>query len=130
MGRFVIRAANGRPISKSRNLRGIRTRASKVAIASIDFARIRRTEGKFRVTYEDGAYANITFASFQVMAGFLARWRNAELATFTCEGKPLVGDWRLKMPFSLCLSAGHGQNSKRSSSHPVSTSRNKRLRSQ
>ncbi len=66
-----------KPISKSQNLRGIRSYVSKNLVKEIRISKAARNfSGTLFVSFEDGAYYKTHFASFEILKNFIKQWRN------------------------------------------------------
>lgn len=83
-----IRDTDGNVVSRSRNLRGIRTYVSKttnlISVLSID--RLAHDEGKLMILFSNGDSYETNFASFDVLKGFVRRWRNVYGAPLRVNG--------------------------------------------
>ena len=74
-------------VSKSKNLRGIRTFSSKHAIAIVELnSFLIDNSGRLTVRFDGGFYAIADFASFTVLKRFVRRWRNAQGAALLIDG--------------------------------------------
>lgn len=84
----VIRNKDGKIISRSRNLRGIREAVGKQLVKTVSISPIgneRYPEGKLMILFDNGDNYETNFASYQVLALSLLNWRNLY-------GAPLVID--------------------------------------
>lgn len=86
----VIRDRDGKAISKSRNLAGIRRYVggrTPPMIKVLDVSEIGAGEGKLSILFENGCSFETTFVSHSVLTGFVRRWRNVYGAPLTVNGQ-------------------------------------------
>ena len=82
---ITIYNLSGLPVSKSRNLRGIRAYAGKHVVQHVRIWRT-RTGGELAVEFENGATVRTDFADFYVLQQFVRNWRNAHGALLSVNG--------------------------------------------
>jgi hypothetical protein len=83
-----IRDADGHIIKRSNNLRGIREYVGHNIIRVLSIDRIGQWEGKLCILFENGASYETNFACFDVLKGFVQRWRNVAGCPLLVEGQP------------------------------------------
>lgn len=91
------RDRDGKVIHKSRNLRGIRVYVRLCRVKAIDITQFTTPDGKLSILFVDGSSYETNFASFNVLKGFVARWKNVRGAPLTVNGED-AGTVSLKNP--------------------------------
>lgn len=83
-----IKDSDGKVIQRSKNLAGIRqyVRHYLRPIKTLDVSRIADDEGKLSILFENGCSYETNFGSFEVLCGFVSRWRNVHGAPLTING--------------------------------------------
>lgn len=71
----VIRDENGKIIRRSQNLRGVRTHAQARRAVAVSIDKIGSGEGKLCVLFANRDSFETNFASFNVLKGWVRRWR-------------------------------------------------------
>ena len=87
----VVRASDGKVVSKSRNLAGIRKYVgghTPPLIKVLDVSEIGVGEGKLCILFENGCSFETNFATYSVLKGFVREWRNVDRAPVTVNGQP------------------------------------------
>ena len=87
----IILDRDGKVISKSRNLAGIRRYVGghvRPLIKVLDVSEIGDGEGKLCILFESGCSFETNFASYSVLTGFVRRWCNVHGAPLTVNGQP------------------------------------------
>jgi hypothetical protein len=87
----LILDRDGKVISKSRNLAGIRRYVGghvRPSIKVIDVSQIGDGEGKLCILFENECSFETNFASYSVLTGFVRRWRNVYGAPLSVTGQP------------------------------------------
>jgi hypothetical protein len=88
---LVVRDRDGKVISKSRNLAGIRRYVGepvRPSIKVIDVSQIGDGEGKLCILFENGCSFETNFASYPVLKDFVKRWRNVYGSPLSVNGQP------------------------------------------
>ena len=86
-----IRDREGRVVSKSRNLAGIRRYVggrTPPLIKVLDVSEIGDEEGKLSILFGSGYSFETNFCSYSVLKGFVRRWRNVHGAPLSVNGQP------------------------------------------
>lgn len=83
---------DGKVISQSRNLRGIRRYAGKHVVKILDISNTRNFDcildgGLLSILFEGGVSFQTDFASFEVLRDFVRRWRNVWGAPLLVNGE-------------------------------------------
>jgi hypothetical protein len=73
-------------ISKSKNLSGIRRRAVKHGVTSVNLERLLDGDGLLSVFFNDDSHTCVFFPSFQVLQKFVRQWRTARGAKLVVDG--------------------------------------------
>lgn len=73
---MVVTDRNGKIVNQSRNLRGIRQYVGKNLIKDVKIKEIEQGRGYIEIYFDDGAYFQTVFASFNVLKDCVRRWRN------------------------------------------------------
>ena len=66
----------GKVIHSSKNLRGIRDHVSQHMVKVVSVGHLPDGEGKLCVLFVNGDSFECNFASYEVLVGFVRRWRN------------------------------------------------------
>ena len=82
----IIRNKVGNPISRSRNLRGIRSYVGKHIIKVLAIDAISKSEGKLMILFENGNSFETNFADFKVLKESVRNWRNTYGAPLRVNG--------------------------------------------
>ena len=67
---------NDGPVSQSKNLAGVRRYAGENAAVTVFLNRTENFAGMLRIVFENGATFETLFVSYEVLKGFVRRWRN------------------------------------------------------
>lgn len=81
----VIRDNNGKIIHTSRNLRGVLEYAGKHSALKVSCSKLTNGEGKLCILFDNFSSFETNFASYDVLVGFVKRWRNVKYAEFSFE---------------------------------------------
>lgn len=81
----VIRNHNGDIIQTSRNLRGIREYAGKHAAAKVSCSKL-ANGGRLCILFDNRSSFETDFASYDILVGFVKRWRNVSCAEISFLG--------------------------------------------
>jgi hypothetical protein len=80
----TITSVDGKPVSRSRNLRGIITYAGKVGVKHVATKALPDGRGVLSIRFEDGATVSTEFASADVLRDWVKRrrgWPHADFGT-------------------------------------------------
>lgn len=78
---------DGKPIQRSKNLRGIRQYVGRNIIKVLAIDRTANGEGELSILFENGCSFETNFADFHVLAAWVQRWRNAWGAPLRINGR-------------------------------------------
>lgn len=90
---------NGREVSKSRNLAGIRRYVSRRQVQAVHIQKLEHGEGGIRIEFVNGWYWLGRFADYGVLKWTLRNWKNIQMAPLVVDGNPsgLVSYHNLKL---------------------------------
>lgn len=84
----TINDRDGNPISRSRNMRGIRARVGKHLVKTVAISPLKgEDEGKLMILFDDGASYETNFASYATLVDCVRRWRNLYGAELLINGE-------------------------------------------
>jgi len=77
----------GNVVQSSRNLAGIRRYVGKHIISALHLVQFEDKSGLLRIEFENGNVFHEPFSSYEVLKGFVRRWRNVYGAPLWTQGQ-------------------------------------------